>query len=180
MPKVTPYFGRQGWLALVEVIPVRSPGSLRDWVREFLPHANSFAHTAAPRLGTALLTEFSASLSGLAQELAGEGTPAASVRQQLRRWLGRPAWNPEPLDAHLGRRLRRLLARQRGAVPLLLDFTPLGDRWSGLQVSFPWQRRALPLYRAVLTRHATEEQQTELVVRVLQWLEQHLPGQQRR
>lgn len=159
---------------------MRSPGSLRDWVHEFLPHANGFAHEAAQRLLVALLGEFTASLSGLARELAGPTTSAAAARQHLRRWLGRPAWRADPLYLPLFRRLRRLLARQRGAVPLLLDFTHLGDRWSVLQVSFPWQRRALPLYRAVLTRHATEEQQTELVCRVLQWLAQHLPGQRRR
>lgn len=180
MPKVIPCFGRQGWPALVEVLPVRSPGSLRDWVHEFLPTANHFAQTAALHLLTALLTEFSASLSGLAQELATDTTRAASRRQQLRRWLGRPAWAPAPLYAALGRRLRLLLARQRQVVPLLLDFTHLGEQWSVLQVSFPWQRRALPLYRAVLTRHATEEQQTELVERVLRWLEQHLPHRQGR
>src|SRR5690349_12039751 len=136
MPKVALAFGRRGWPAPVEVLPVRSPGSLRAWVREFLPHANDFAHEAAQRLLVALLGEFTASLSGLARELAGPATCAAAARQQLRRWLGRPAWRADPLYPPLLRRLRRLLARHRGAVPLLLDFTHLGGRWSVLQVSF--------------------------------------------
>jgi hypothetical protein len=159
---------------------VRSPGSLRDWCAELLPAATTAARAAAYRLLAGLCRDFTASLSGLARELAGAGTTAAALRQQLRRWLGRPAWQAERLYPHLRFRLQRLLAPHRGPVPLLLDFTYLGTRWSVLQVSVPWQRRALPLYRVVLTQDATEEQQTELVFRVLHWLAQQLPGPRRR
>lgn len=159
---------------------MRSLGSLRDWVATFLHDHRSVAQDAAHRLLCALLSDFSASLSGLARELAGEGVPAASLRQNLRRWLGRRSWDPEGLYPGLMPHLRAVLARQRGTVPLLIDITHLGDGWSVLQVSFPWEGRALPLYRAVLSRAACEEQQTALVFRVVRWLEQHLPGAKRR
>ena len=159
---------------------MRSLESLREWVATFLPDPRPVAQDAAHRLLCALLSDFTASLSGLARELAGAGVPAASLRQNFRRWLGRRSWDPEQLYPGLMPRLRQLLTRQRGPVPLLLDITHLGEGWSVLQVSFPWEGRALPLYRAVLTREACEEQQTALVFRVVRWLEQHLPGAKQR
>src|SRR5207302_2356849 len=62
---------------------------------------------------------------------------------------------------------------------LLVDVTFLGGVWAVLQVSIPWQQRALPLYRAVRRWEdpdATQEPLSDLVDQALTWLEQHLPG----
>jgi hypothetical protein len=58
----------------------------------------------------------------------------------------------------------------------LIDATDLADGWLVLQVSIPWQGRALPLYRAVTEYQDPEETLPELVGRALAWLRQHLPG----
>jgi hypothetical protein len=154
---------------------VRSLGSLRDWIANLLPTGNTAARTAAHTLLSALCHDFTACLSVLARELAGTERTAATVRQNLRRWLGRRSWEAEAIYRGLQPFVQQLLATRRGTIPLLLDITHLGERWSVLQVSVPWEGRALPVHRTVLTRKACEEQQTQLVFRVIRWLEQHLP-----
>lgn len=158
---------------------MRPIGSLRDWLHTFLPHANAFAHAAAFQLLTSLLTDFTTSLSALAREIATAEQPTAGLRQKLRRWLGRKSWDPEQIYVGLLTYATRLLAHPHGPLPLLLDMTHLANGWSVLQVSFPWEGRALPLYRAVVSYTACEEQQTALVLRALHWLVAHLPGGQR-
>ena len=65
---------------------------------------------------------------------------------------------------------------RRGAVPLLVDFTHLATRWTVLQVSFPWQGRALPLYRLVFASRGPEVGQKEQVRTATAFLRAHLPA----
>ena len=60
-----------------------------------------------------------------------------------------------------------------------MDITHLGGcdtGWSILQVSLPWQRRALPVWRGVLTRKAPSQQQTHWVLAACDLLACCLPG----
>lgn len=71
----------------------------------------------------------------------------------------------------------------RGALPLLVDFTHLGGGgagWSVLQVSVPWQRRALPIYRVVQPRSHPDTPQLQLVLQLCDWLATTLPGRRSR
>ncbi len=151
-----------------------TPKTLRPWLRQLLPHLGACAQAATAALCRALLVTFTTELSQLARHLPRR-TGAKGGRQFLARWLDRPHWEPERLYAQLSRRTRRRLARH-GTVPLLVDFTHLQDRWSVLQVSFPWQGRALPLYRAVVSYTAPEVGHPELVRSACAFLQQHLPG----
>jgi hypothetical protein len=150
------------------------PGKLRDWLRELLPQAGPCAQAAATALIRALLVTFTTDLCQMARQL-DRHTTAKGGRQFLARWLSRPHWEPEPLYTQINRRARRLLARQR-TVPLLVDFTHLQDQWTVLQVSFSWQRRALPLYRSVVAYTAPEGGQREQVRAACAFLQAHLPG----
>jgi hypothetical protein len=95
--------------------------------------------------------------------------------QYFSRWLNHPKWDAETLYARLNRQARRALAHRRH-VPLLMDITDLGDTWSVLQVALPFQRRALPLYRAVVHHTDPEVHRRELVQGALALLREHLPG----
>jgi hypothetical protein len=151
-----------------------APKTLRPWLRHLLPHLGPCAQAATTALVRALLVTFTTDLCQLARHLH-RGTRAKGGRQFLARWLDRPHWMPELLYAQLCRRTRRLLAR-RSTVPLLVDFTHLQDQWSVLQVSFPWQGRALPLYRAVVSYAAPEVGHRELVRTACAFLQTQLPG----
>lgn len=156
------------------------PHTVRQWLRHLLPDAGACAHHAAALLLQSMLLGYTAQLAQLARQAAGEGDTATKIRYQFfARWLSRPHWEPEAIYAHLNRASRRLLAR-RHAVPLLLDITDLGKRWAVLQVSLPWQQRALPLYRAVTHWKEPEVQRRALVQGALTFLQQHLPGPQAR
>jgi hypothetical protein len=151
-----------------------APRKLRPWLCELLPQLGCCAQAAATALVRALLVTFTTDLCQLARHL-DRGTPAKGGRQFLARWLSRRHWEPESLYAQISRRARRLLVR-RQTVPLLVDFTHLQDQWTVLQVSLPWQRRALPLYRAVVAYTAPEVGHRELVRAACAFLQTHLPG----
>jgi hypothetical protein len=95
--------------------------------------------------------------------------------QYFSRWLNHRKWDPDTFYAGLNRTARRGLAHRRH-VPLLMDITDLGETWSVLQVSLPFARRALPLYRAVVHHTDPEVHRRELVQGALALLEEHLPG----
>jgi len=153
---------------------MRSVSSLRAWIQHFLPTANADAQEGAWQLMHALLTEFTVSLCGLARQLE-RTSRGGTARQYLSRWLGRPAWNPLDLYARLPAVWPRTLRRAR-ELPLLIDCTILGEAWCVLQVSLPWQGRALPVYRVVVHYRTPELGQTELLYQALTWLQKHLPG----
>jgi DDE family transposase len=151
-------------------------GNLHHWFRQLLPAAGKCAQHAAVLLLQSMLTGYTAQLAQIARQADGEGDTATQVRYQLfRRWLKRPHWDAETLYAHLCRRARRVLAHRRH-VPLLMDITDLGTGWAVLQVSFPWQGRALPLYRVVTRYEQPEVKRREVVRGALAFLRQHLPG----
>lgn len=151
-----------------------APKKLRPWLAQLLPQIGPCAQAATTALLRALLVTFSTDLCQLARHLP-RGRGAKGNRQFLARWFARPHWQPEVLYATLCRRTRRLLRRQQ-TVPLVVDFTHLQNRWTVLQVSFPWQGRALPLYRAVVAYTAPEVGHRELVRRACAFLQTHLPG----
>jgi hypothetical protein len=125
-------------------------------------------------LVVALMIEFTAVLAQLGRQ-SDRNTTAKSARQFYARWLARPDWDPAVIYAGLNRRARRHLAH-RSTVPLLIDYTYLENQWAVLQVSCGWQRRALPLYRAVYRRTHPEVGQTESVRQACAVLRGHLPG----
>lgn len=174
---------------------MRPQRSLRHWLQQLLPApppqpgephggrppgSHTCAQQAAGQLLRALMLGFTTHLSQLARQFdrAGAVDRAKSGRQQLTRWLDRPHWEPEQLYGRLNRLTRRVLQslRRQGVVPLLIDATTLADGWLVLQVSIPWQGRALPLYRAVTQYQEPEETLPELVGRTLVWLRRNLPG----
>lgn len=159
---------------------VRSHFTLRQWMAQLLPERNECARQAGWQLLLALLYDFTTNLSQLARQLPGK-RPAKGARQFLTRWLAHPAWAPEEVYAGLTRQLTRVLRRGQRVV-LLVDFTYLQHDWAVLQVSVAWQRRALPLYRAVIRRKQGVEKGGEaaLLTIALTWLGQHLPGARRR
>ena len=159
---------------------MRSPNSLRAWTRELLPARSCCAPASAWELLRALLVEFTSNLTQLARQ-ADRNTTARVARQFFSRWLGRSQWDLNTIYAGLPR-LVPSVWRQR-QIPLLIDFTFVGEGgegWSILQVSLPWQRRALPVYRAVTRRTEPEWGQTQLLLASLGWLRQVLPGPQAR
>lgn len=153
---------------------MRSPGSLRKWVRMFLPTASAAAQEAGWQLTRALTAEFTVNLCELGRQLERAGQ-ARSGRQYLFRWLNRAAWEPADWYARLPAVWPKALRRAK-QVALLMDCTYLGEGWCVLQVSLPWQSRALPVYRAVVHYRTPEAGQTELVHEALAWLKLHLPG----
>jgi DDE family transposase len=155
-----------------------STRNLAAWLRLLLPEAGPCAQAAAGTLVRALLVSFTTVLADLARQ-SGRETSAKITRTWLSRWLTRPHWEPERLYAQLNRQARRLLAR-RSEILLLIDFTDLGTRWRVLQVSLPWQGRAIPLYRSVVSHTAPEIAQPQQVQAALSWLQAHLPGELQR
>ena len=156
---------------------MRSLGTLRSWTRKLLPTQGRCAQRGAWELVRALLVGFTTDLTQLARQ-TDRSTPAKGARQYLDRWLTREHWQPADVYAELNRTTRRVL-NARQTVPLLVDVTFLAGKWAVLQVSIPWQQRALPLYRAVRRWEdpdATETPLAELVTAALTWLAQHLPG----
>jgi hypothetical protein len=160
---------------------MRSPSTLREWIHQLLPHQSPCSVTAAWELTRSLLLGFNTNLTQLGRQ-CDRDTEVRAARQHLSRWLKRSAWEPDPIYANLSRVTRRLLAKRK-IVLLLVDTTFLGTEWLVLQVSIPWERRALPLYRHVQRwensrRREGEPAQTqqEMVQAALEWLRQHLPG----
>jgi hypothetical protein len=153
---------------------MRSIGSLRHWMVWLLPDASEAAREGAWQLVRALMDDFTVCLSGLARQLE-RGSTAAGKRQYLSRWLGRKRWDPVDVYARLPQLWPRELLRAN-VVPLLIDCTILGQAWTVVQFSLPWQRRALPIYRVVVSYRLPEQGQTELVLQALTWLRGHLPG----
>jgi hypothetical protein len=160
---------------------MRSPQSLRAWTERLLPAGSPCARAAGGELVRALLPQFTTELAQLARQAERAGT-ARSTRQYFSRWLDDPQWEPTTLYTGLNRLTRRWLARQAkgGPCPLLLDATPLRNVWIVLQVSVPWQRRALPLYRAVYPASGVDCDQVSALSQALAWLEANLPGPRRR
>jgi len=176
-------------------LSMRPRRSLRHWVQQLLPAPRlqagaplsdrtpgplTCAQQAAGQLLRALMLGFTTHLTQLARQFdrVGAADRAKSGRQQLTRWLDRPHWEPERRYSRLNRLTRRVLQslESRGTVPLLVEATTLADGWLVLQVSVPWQGRALPLYRAVTQYQEPEETLPELLGRTLAWLRRHLPG----
>jgi DDE family transposase len=157
---------------------MRSLGNLRDWLPKLLPAAHVCAREAARELLCALMIRFTVHLTQLGRQ-TDRDTTAKSARQFFSRWLARPDWEEATIYAHLNRCARRVLAR-KGEVAVLIDYTYLENQWAVLQVSIPWQGRALPIYRAVYHRTNPEVGQTESVRQACQFLRTHLPGPQER
>src|SRR5439155_27260599 len=156
--------------------PMRSPRTVSRWLGQLLPNAGRCASHAAAELVRSLLVGFTTQLAQLARQIAQEQDRSVKgCYQYFARWLQRPHWDPDTLYAGLNRQARRWLARRR-VVPLLMDLTDLEDTWSVLQVSFPWEGRALPLYRAVVHHPDPEVQRRALVRAALSFLRAHLPG----
>lgn len=153
---------------------MRSHRTIRQWVRTLLPTATPSAQQAAGSLLRAWCLGFTVELGQLARQLDRAGG-TKQARQYLSRWLQHPTWEPVPLYAGLSRLTRRYLRRQR-RVLLLIDTTCLAVGWVVLQVSVPFQRRALPLYRAVYPYAGPERDQVQALQTALRWVAQHLPG----
>jgi hypothetical protein len=153
---------------------MRSPQTLTHWCQQLLPHASDSARAAGRDLVLALLCAFTTNLTQLGRQTDREHT-GKSNRQRLARWLEHAAWDPVPLYTGLARLTRRWL-RRGSQVLLLIDTTHLSDRWVVLQVSVPWQRRALPLYRVVYPYAGPERDQGAALAQALDWLRHHLPG----
>ena len=160
---------------------MRSLPTLATWIEQLLPDHGPCAQAAARLLVQSLLVRFSVNLSELARQ-TDRDTKARGIRQFFARWLSREHWEPDRLYACLityRSPLREQLlasARQRRCTALLVDFTHLQNRWSVLQVSVPWQGRALPLYRLVLPRKGDTWDQEGVVRQTCLFLATHLPG----
>jgi hypothetical protein len=157
---------------------MRSQRTLAHWTRQLLPQGTRCAQAAGRELVLALLSGFTTNLAELGRQ-ADRTAVAKGNRQRWARWLEHPAWRPEGLYAGLHRLIRRWLAR-RPEVLLLLDTTHLSARWVVLQVSCPWQGRALPLYRVVYPYAGPERDQPAAVAGALRWLGEQLPGKRSR
>lgn len=157
---------------------MRSLPSLRCWISQFLPDGSSAAREGAWQLVRALLSSFTVNLCDLGRQLERH-SQAASGRQYLFRWLNRKRWSPAVMYAALPEIWPAALQKE-ACIPLLIDCTVLGEAWNVLQVSLPWERRALPVYRAVVSYRTPEKGQTELLLEALDWLRKHLPGPQQR
>jgi hypothetical protein len=155
-----------------------SQHSLRRWVAALLPGQSRCSRAAAEALLRALLVGFHTQLGQLARQ-ADRATSARGARQFFHRWLNRKQWEPTGLYTQLHRLTRRLLARQ-AEVLLLIDTTTLARQWIVLQVSTPWQGRALPLFRVVYPYAGPQRNQAEALAQALTWLGQQLPGPKRR
>jgi hypothetical protein len=159
---------------------MRFPGNLRYFIGHLLPSAGRCGQEAATELVRGMLAGYTTQLAQIARQAipaeAEEKESAVKLRYQyFSRWLNHLKWEPERLYAGLNRKARRTLAHRRH-VPLLMDITDLGEQWSVLQVSFPFEQRALPLYRSVVHHTDPEVHRRELVQEALAWLREHLPG----
>jgi hypothetical protein len=155
---------------------MRSRVSLRRWIQQLLPQATPCTQAAAAQLLRALLVGFTTNLAQLARQLDRPGT-AKGARQWLARVLDRPHFAPDTLYADLLHVLPDAILHARsGPVPLLVDLTFFAQQWVVLQVSLPWERRALPLLRVVQPYQGEERSQAQAVAQALAWLQQHLPG----
>jgi Transposase DDE domain len=155
---------------------MRSPRHIGRWIGHLLPGAGRCAQHAAAQLVRSMLVGFTTQLAQLARQTAlGQERPVKGCYQYFARWLQRPHWAPDTVYAGLNRQARRWLIRRR-VVPLLMDLTELETTWSVLQVSFPWEGRALPLYRAVVQHTGPEVHRRALVHTALAFLREHLPG----
>ena len=152
--------------------------SLRQWVDALLPGTSSCCRGAAHDLLRALLVGFHTQLGQLARQ-ADHPTRARGTRQFFTRWLNRDHWEPAAIYSQLHRLTRRALQRQK-EVLLLIDVTDLANQWRVLQVSTPWQRRALPLFRVVYPYSGPECDQVSALAQALDWLEANLPGARQR
>jgi hypothetical protein len=154
---------------------MRSHRSLRNWTLFLLPEGSRCCQHAAWELLRSLLFGFTTVLGQLCRQ-ADRRTGAAVTRQFFSRWLNRSDWEPDALYAGLNRLTRRWFQRQHGRqpVPLLVDTTDLAGQWVVLQVSVPWQRRALPLYRAVYPYQGVGRDQVSALAQALAWLQTHL------
>ncbi|HEU4754554.1 MAG TPA: transposase [Armatimonadota bacterium] len=157
---------------------MRSPKTLRDWMRQLLPEATPVAQQAAGALVRALLVGFTTHLSQLARHLDRPGT-AKGARQWLQRWLDRPQLAPEAFYPRLLQLVPHAVWDQRQLL-LLIDTTCLSDRWVVLQVSLPWEGRALPVWRVVYPYCAPGRGQAAALTEALRGLKKHLPGPQSR
>jgi hypothetical protein len=160
---------------------MRFPGNLLDFIGHLLPSAGRCGQHAAAELVRCMLGGYTTQLAQIARQAVPEEEEekdsAVKVRYQyFARWLNHPKWDPDTLYAGLNRKARRWLAHRRH-VPLLMDITDLGETWSVLQVSFPFEQRALPLYRAVVHHTDPEIHRRELVQGALALLREHLPGE---
>jgi hypothetical protein len=156
---------------------MRSPKSLREWVRRLLPTATPLAHHAATVLLRALLVGYTANLSQLARQM-DRISPAKGTGQWLRRWLDRPHFGPATLYPCLLRLIPEAVWDQP-EILLLIDATCLADRWVVLQVSIPWEGRALPVWREVYPyagADRTKQGQRVALEAALAGLGAHLPG----
>jgi hypothetical protein len=153
---------------------MRSPRTLRQWITQLLPAQGRMAQDAAWELLRALMLGFTVQLTQLARQLDRESTTKSS-RQRLDRWLERPHWQPPQIYARLLRQVARTF-QGRAVVVLLIDATTLADGWYVLQVSVPFQGRALPLLRLLRPYQGATEKQGELLDQALFFLKQHLPG----
>jgi hypothetical protein len=159
---------------------MRSPGNLLDFFNLLLPSVGRCGQQAAAALVRSMLVGYTTQLAQIArqaieEEEAGQERAVKLRYQYFSRWLNHPKWDPALLYAGLNRNARRWLAHRRH-VPLLMDLTDLGEHWSVLQVSFPFERRALPLYRAVVRHTDPEVHRREWVQGALARLQEHLPG----
>jgi len=153
---------------------MRSQRTLRQWVQHLLPLASPSARHAAASLLRAWRVGFTVELGQLGRQL-DRAASAKSARQYLERWLEHPAWEPTAVYGRLARLTRRSLRRQR-RVLLLIDATCLADGWVVLQVSLPFERRALPLLRVVHPYAGPERDQVAALSAARRWLARHLPG----
>jgi hypothetical protein len=152
---------------------MRHTEKLSHWLPELLPEAGPCAHAAGTALVRSLLAGFTTDLTHLARQVPRE-TTVKSRRQQFDRWLDRLGWDPQAIYRGFYRTTAALLPE--GEVLLLVDFTELERRWQVLQVSFPFEQRALPLYRAVRPYKEPAVRQRELLREMLNFLQEHLPG----
>lgn len=156
---------------------MRSPQRLYPWLQLLMLHATPCQQHAAWDLLRAMLHGFTVQLTQLARQADRPGS-TKTARQRFSRFLQRgPA--PTVLYARLTRRARRVLLTEPTA-RLIIDATCLADGWVVLQVSVAWQRRALPLYRAVYPYAGEERNQPQAVAAALRFLRQVLPGPRRR
>jgi hypothetical protein len=149
---------------------------VRQWVQQLLPAANPCTQAAAAQLLRALLVGFTTNLAQLARQLDRPGS-AKGARQWLARVLARPGFAPHSLYAQLLPVLpATVLATRPGPIPLLIDLTFFGEQWVVLQVSIPWEHRALPLLRITQPCQGEGRSQAVAVTAALRWLRTHLPG----
>lgn len=157
---------------------MRSPKKLQAWVFRLLPNANPMLQEAGATVVRALMFEFTTCLSQLARQ-ADRAAPAKHAGQWLRRWLERPHFGPSTVYPAL-LQLVPAAVWDQPTVLLLVDATTLGTRWVVLQISIPWEGRALPVWREVYEYVGPTRGQRAALEAALQGLGEHLPGSRSR